>query len=83
MARRAPQAQPAPMNCRRQLAVLRAERELYVRFLTDCEARQSAPKWAASGAGLRDSVLRSIGRLRDVLADLERTIHQLESGGEA
>lgn len=66
------------MNERLQLAELRANRDLYVRYLADWEARQAAP--AAVGGGLPDIVLRSLDRLQGVVADLERAIAQLEAG---
>ena len=71
------------MDKRRHLAELKADRDLFARFLTDCEERQAEQQKAGVEGAFRNGVLEYMDHLRGVIAELDEQIARLESGGDA
>jgi hypothetical protein len=71
------------MDKRRQLAELKADRDLFVRFLIDCEDRQAEQQKAGVQGAFRNGVLEYMEHLRGVIAELDQQIARLEAGGDA
>ncbi|HWD68298.1 MAG TPA: hypothetical protein VG227_10095 [Caulobacteraceae bacterium] len=71
------------MDKRRQLAELKADRELFARFLMDCEERQAEQLKAGVEDAFRNGVIEYMDHLRGVIAELDEQIAHLEAGGGA
>jgi hypothetical protein len=71
------------MDKRRQLAELKADRELFARFLMDCEERQAEQLKAGVEDAFRNGVIEYMDHLRGVIAELDEQIAHLEAGGDA
>ncbi len=69
------------MDTRRQLAELKADRDLFVRFLRDCETRQAEQQKAGLVGAFRNGVLDYMDHLRGVIAELDQQIAALEADG--
>lgn len=67
------------MDTRRQLAELKADRDLFARFLRDCEDRQSLQQQIGMEGSFRNGVLEYMEHLRGVIVDLDRQIAALEA----
>ncbi len=66
-----------PMSLSR-LAELRADRDLFVRFLADWEEQQARD---SSEDAVREGVIEYIDHLKAAIADLDAQIAQLEAEG--
>ena len=71
------------MDRRRQLAELKADRDLFAHFLKDCEGRQAEQQKSGVQGAFRDGVLEYMDHLRGVMAELNEQIARLEGGGDA
>lgn len=70
------------MDRRRQLAELKADRDLFTRFLKDCDERQAEQQKAGVEGAFRNGVLEYMDHLRGVIAELDEQIAHLEAGGD-
>jgi hypothetical protein len=71
------------MDKRRQLAELKADRDLFARFLRDCEDRQAEQQKSGVQGAFRDGVLEYMDHLRGVMVELDEQIARLEGGSDA
>lgn len=68
------------MDTRRRLAELKADRDLFARFLRDCEDRQAEQQKSGVEGAFRNGVLDYMEHLRVVVAELDEQIAKLEAG---
>lgn len=67
------------MDTSRQLAELKADRDLFSRFLRDCEDRQILQQQIGMEGSFRNGVLEYMEHLRGVIAELDEQIAALEA----